>query len=88
LKISNHVKHASFGYLELELWLFYRVADVGTRLEKFQNVFYISISVYNLEISKFWIIVLDVRCLEEEDAKVVEVCPHIHHHRDRLLNNF
>ena len=29
----------------------------------------------NLEISKFWILVLDVRCLEEEEAKVMEVFP-------------
>ena len=32
----------------------------------------------------------DVRCLEEEEAKVVEVFPHIdhHHHRHLLLSSF
>ena len=86
--VSNHVKHASFGYLELKIWLFYQAANVETRKKKFQNVFYIYISVYNLETSKFWIFMLDVRCLEEEEAKVVEVFPHIHHHRHRQLSNF
>jgi len=81
--------YASFGYLEFKIWLFYQAANVGTRPEIFLNVFYISISAYNLEISKFWIFVLDVRCLEEEEAEVMEVFPHIHHrHRHRLLNNF
>ena len=27
----------------------------------------------------------DVRCLEEEEAKVMEVFPHIHHHHRHLL---
>ena len=31
----------------------YRAVDVGTRPENFQNVFYISISVYNMKISEF-----------------------------------
>ena len=75
--------------MEFEIWLFYRAADDGTRPENFQNVFSISISVYNLEISKFWIFVLDARYVEEEEAKVMEVFPHIHHHhRHRLLSSF
>ena len=32
---------------------------------------------------------LDVRCLEEEEAEVMEVFPHIHyHHRHLLLSSF
>ena len=67
--------YVSFGYLELDIWMFYRAADVETCPENFQNVFYISTSAYNLEVSKFWIFVLDVRCLEEKEAKVMEVFP-------------
>ena len=37
------------------------------------------------KISKFWM--FDNRCLEEEEAEVVEVFPHIHHHHQQLLNN-
>ena len=39
----------------------------------------------NLEISKFWM--FDSKCLEEEEAEIMEVFPHIRHHQHRLLKN-
>ena len=41
-----------------------------------------------VEISKIWMFLLDVRCLEEEEAEVMEVFPHTHHHHHLLLSNF